>query len=1298
MAIAALDLLLNKEPILRTAKPDDLRHHAGEIEQQYRTYAATHIPLGTIAKQLADLRRVIVENKACVVGSIVGPYGYGKTSTAVHLWHELAQKQILAIPPFQWLTLEDLITGVYGWIRYIFEQGHRAYVPDLDALYERYCSQASEQIRERMDRELFNQLRDRGQLILNIQPENVIEFYHDACLMCEQAGYKGMVVFTDELQVTVADYKPSMNQFFADFFQLLNTIQIREGHWAWIVSMNDDTEGKITQFRSDIHDRMQRSALFFRVKDIYNRREFPAELWAAYQKHFAFDGNEVIDAAALEALGQIAMRDDLGAGPRMVTVAFSRGIRFYKEHNKPFTPIDLIDDFLNGQILFDKQGKLATIVRHTLESLPGRDQPKMIALVKLLSAFPEGCAATTLQHYRLYQDFEAFPPVARRDLFVELAGGYTLRPLAQQDLTQDTIEQRLMREFTSQYAPGKSAAIAASSAWFLQVLLEYVFTANAWKPVGRPGFTEQGAGSVLLRGSADPAYPDRVMLLSVATVKHSQAPEWKRGNGEADFELRFELNYDLQVGEPNSLIVSPDRPYIAILQLNLQATQAEEARKLPKYFLEYLPPERWSIMLALALIDYLAKNRGDNPNEQSRVNQMMVQPRQFALSLLLGERLVVRPEAFASGMVGDVRLKELIKRMCQKLYPNYHTLKSGPRWLDTIGYYRQAIEKLTASDHISIIRGKQLWETTKENAADVFGIPGRRIANLEPLFDGLRELIIPEEYSGRSASSEIKLRFRLHPLEEEWLKLLEASSEVVKLPDGQRTTCLPHQELMSAGRREGYALDEIGEILRLLAARKYVTYDEKRGLLVRNIETIVDLKVTLSGSINVLEANVQALARTFSDFDASLYPLRKLRDDLEAATERDQADTVRVSLRESETRLKNYATSRVEKLRENMRSKIEELHRQKLPQWLAIEFGRSPLQAYLEHHRRDVAAEYTALLQDVQALHAANVSWNNPYQGPRIEESQAIYQAFRQLDEQMGNLMPRLKGIDAQQQIFQEWRNFGRAASDLEREATRARDIFGYAMFVDTMSKLWEGLRANATEQPSTFFNRYREVIGKVQTLHQEVDRWLEGRRDEFSKLCAQYTELLATCGISTNLAIPFDRDEPARSQQMLYQAVNDAIVRALDLREAAMKEAQRKVRYGIRIQKLPLGDLEQQSAAILTRLAAIRQQLVEQAISQPATLAEKVTGPIEGLARAQRELIEAVQRTAQQHPAEGRERELLERLMKETGHEIDLRAFIVQTLESGRDVDFSEFMRISEGLFQKNLIDIRITLPQERR
>src|SRR5260370_7634226 len=138
MDIRKLYPILNKESILKTANARELGQDPQDVLERYRTYALTHIPLGDTTKQLKNLERVIVDNKYCAVGTIVGPYGYGKTSTAVHLWNELREQKILAIPPFLWVNLSELMDAVYFCLRFEFSQGPNSFLDPLETLYEKH--------------------------------------------------------------------------------------------------------------------------------------------------------------------------------------------------------------------------------------------------------------------------------------------------------------------------------------------------------------------------------------------------------------------------------------------------------------------------------------------------------------------------------------------------------------------------------------------------------------------------------------------------------------------------------------------------------------------------------------------------------------------------------------------------------------------------------------------------------------------------------------------------------------------------------------------------------------------------------------------------------------------------------------------------------------------------------------------------------------------------------------------------------------------------------------------------------
>jgi len=86
--IEGLKAIQRKDPIIATYNADSLLKDAASADNTYSWHAATHIPLGETSAYLESLERWTYVNKGCFVGAIVGSFGYGKSSTTVHLWHE----------------------------------------------------------------------------------------------------------------------------------------------------------------------------------------------------------------------------------------------------------------------------------------------------------------------------------------------------------------------------------------------------------------------------------------------------------------------------------------------------------------------------------------------------------------------------------------------------------------------------------------------------------------------------------------------------------------------------------------------------------------------------------------------------------------------------------------------------------------------------------------------------------------------------------------------------------------------------------------------------------------------------------------------------------------------------------------------------------------------------------------------------------------------------------------------------------------------------------------------------------
>ena len=142
-----LAAIKGKDPVINTFTWESLRDAPQSVEEVYNAHAITHMSMGDTSKYVDKLRRNITSNRFSSVGAIVGPYGYGKTSTAIHVWREMQRKHgILSIPPFEWLKLSDILEAVTAWTEYKFSQGPRQHISELRQIYERHRDKSLEEV------------------------------------------------------------------------------------------------------------------------------------------------------------------------------------------------------------------------------------------------------------------------------------------------------------------------------------------------------------------------------------------------------------------------------------------------------------------------------------------------------------------------------------------------------------------------------------------------------------------------------------------------------------------------------------------------------------------------------------------------------------------------------------------------------------------------------------------------------------------------------------------------------------------------------------------------------------------------------------------------------------------------------------------------------------------------------------------------------------------------------------------------------------------------------------------------
>ena len=192
--------------------------------------------------------------------------------------------------------------------------------------------------------------------------------------------------------------------------------------------MDPNSESILGERAGDILHRIKDDDLYLDFRQIHNT-EFPKLLWERYARRLDLNGLtfRIVDKPTLEALGQICDRADLSNGPRTVANTFRSIASYYSDTERTYTPIQLIDDFITGSIIFDGDANtIASLVTEFSGYAYFKRSDAHLAVLKLLAAFPAGCPPEIAERYGLLDTFQQITSELRGDIVTLLPSGYAL--------------------------------------------------------------------------------------------------------------------------------------------------------------------------------------------------------------------------------------------------------------------------------------------------------------------------------------------------------------------------------------------------------------------------------------------------------------------------------------------------------------------------------------------------------------------------------------------------------------------------------------------------------------------------------------------------------------------------------------------------------------------------------------------------------------------------------------------------------------------------------------------------------
>ncbi|MBD2413807.1 hypothetical protein FACHB389_19880 [Nostoc calcicola FACHB-389] len=846
-----LEQLESIQAIVDTVSPSQIENEPESVARDYELYADSYDPLEQVKKLRDRLIDEIGKGKS-VNGYLSADYGYGKTATLIYFCSQCRQNKIVAVPPFKFKELSNLMVASYSCIKATLEQFSPALVPEIEALYSQYGLKSQQEQAAEIARKYTVSESKALKIIQELKidttsTDNVLNFWRGSVSILQKAGFKGLAIFADECQEFLRTEEGSnvRIQILSDLVKGMRALGSTPV--ALILGMpTTPTESAIEEQAGDIIHRMQEQKISLRLTDAY-KSDFPANLWAFLCDTFSpedrLQGNQLVDSATLESLGQLCERKDLGNGPRTVIEVFKRIVTFAKERKNPYTPIDLIQDYLEGrvQLYGTQQHKISDAINKFEPLISAKKHPKGREIIKLLASFPSGVTASVAEKFGLLKSLKK---LAEDDDFY---GSYIIQPtehsfalVALLRTTPPTAIDKILgsfrRSWFGEWNDAKKAEIATKI--FRREILTLLFPMSRsgqranwnWRYQGE--WKEDRFGFFnFLNGCFERynlEFPNRSLVISVgdedSDLMRFSPPE------ETHLDWRFYLSYGQNIANLSQRL-------IAIAGTGQVDFHIQLGRRFEKGYpaafgllRKVMVAEQCSACTLLNLSDYIQKWLSDNPEVSKADRERLEHHRQechsFALRLLFPAIASETWQIIGIDTVNGSETKlieSVFYQKCKTLFPNYQAFATNLN--PTLVKYKTILEKVS----LSVRRGRQMYLTSKEDFEKVFETGGSGLPSLLTIFKQ-HGLISEFKIAGKKTENS-QAQFAAHPLESFIQNKLKSREEFENVQSQEIIRELNYFELWKQVKKLGYLQEEFEEALEWLQRRRYVEWERQKGII-----------------------------------------------------------------------------------------------------------------------------------------------------------------------------------------------------------------------------------------------------------------------------------------------------------------------------------------------------------------------------------------------------------------------------------------------------------------------------------
>ncbi|WP_143414661.1 hypothetical protein [Halorubrum sp. SD683] len=1216
------DTINKDEGIVNTSSAHRFLNKPQEIEDQYVEYARTHLVqpdidrfLGALTGSLSD-----PDNDRSVPGYIVGPYGYGKTSTAGKVWYTLEnENNYIATPPIYFKDLQAIIDAVYGWMRHRLT-GREDYLEELEESYEAKATNNVDDLVSQtgLDNkdDVKNELEDlieAGAIDIEFSVNSVLEFLSECNQIARDAGFDGLVVIADELQQFVSNHN-SDKEAYSELRDIAKSIALglNEGDGLGLLfTMDDGLHSDLDVNADDVLARLSEQNVKLNLSSVYNR-QFPSNLWDSLSKKYDFhdERHEIISEDALDAIGQICERGPpLSNGPRTVVDILTIGIQHWLDDDTPYDALDLANSYYQGTVRYKGEKIKAAITEAVNADVINSTERENF--IKLCGVFPRGVSDELLEKYGVYTAKEDVKGTLHGQLIITHEEGRTLKSLEREGEDRG-IKDELFTQFYRKYDTTDIYNENASQIFRDVVLKEELFpakrgkTLNSWITDQDFAPETQQVYTAVFSGSFNgQQYPKRILEIRTGHTGETVA----NATSGRDFDLSFGFVHHMEKRETvNPSIEQSDRDEV-VFHLNF----LDSFDSLPSNIAlleDYMSPEDVNPHLLLSLYKFIGnwtEQKTINPNEEEQLQYIRDQLITQSVQKLFGPP--INGDDFLSEEGSDRRttqptqvVQKAFNIVIEDVYQDYTTLFISDNYKTFLDDYESLLYGNEPDLLISQKRGNKPIEGTKTDIANALGVSSNSTAKtrLDKQFSSLAEV---EVWSGTDA----RIRLTLHPLEEH---LKEAIEEA----DDEQLTI---SEAYEVGSKTGHRTEEVDWALRLLDAREYIIRHEEEEY-VELSDIAIDRGDVLKRYENIKEKadSLAGFESTWDDEKEVMEKLNEVEEALEDAGEEDieLLDQALGTLTTVENLISTRASAVQATYRERCRNKKQALSSKatkKPPRDMKsdVQDAKVPFEMHLDDVRVTLENEFKSIKQDAEDAKDELQGKIDAADG--AEPLRAIEKLQNGLEEAKtaeSDLDERFEEVEEKAADYSAWCDLAQDMGEIRSEMVRYKDSHddpGQAKVLleqldDQLGEIQEAFQRD-TQQTLRDAGVHRESFTDIETEFKQIT---EGDRDVFTfrKRVLENTIREATKGHAT-IRHTLDPNDPQQSRSNLHHEFTSQLKEEDggfdDIRER-IERVRGTLGYAELLNQVP-DDPEHTPESIETGLEEVEQHIasVEQAVSE---------------------------------------------------------------------------------------------------